>query len=1386
MKSIAFTVVLTFFTTSLGISPHGFAATGVPMPKVSSLAAGTFAIPAELGQVTDKAMGDPTAPAFIHIQSAHGNYQAEKNIEKLLTYIEKNSTVQLMLLEGAANKLQPELFRLFPQHPDFNHKVTDKLMQEGYLTGPESFLIESANKTEGWGIENLGAYKKDRDAFISVVKSDKTAQAFLLKLRATIERRFASKLNKDLLYLVRQEEALGSGTVSFESWIKTLGEGSKKYLKQDLSDAFYQDQYPFLIRYFRLQMIGSKIDREKVRREADAFLAELVRRKASKEILGNFKAILQLPEADLLKTFNRTTDGYSTLRRVFDLAFNALPKDFSMTLWPNWTLYAQYIILMQEMEGKGLHEEAVHLKDEIQAALAKTLDEKEYLVKVRELYLLRQLFNLELTRAEYEELMQAVETSDVRDIRTIYKTAMDFYSIAVDRENKMFRNALMRMSLQKQDRAVIVTGGFHADGLKKLAASKNCSYIQITPRIAEVSKRDHEVYLRSILGNRSIETSQMSRLLVTVPGDMVHVMGSGEAARTRSEIRSLVDNEINSVDVSDRTDLKLALAGSVFGFQTPTLASVRKRTEIRGVAAYRSEVRKTEARKARVVETAILALVIAGSSALSAFADHMRPVISGFNVKPGNVAEVSAPLWLGNIYRIMGAPNLVTVMTNASEIIFPDGPTNQAPHTETVPALQPQYFFRLNEILIPGLPVAPSNVVYTVSQTAGTKLVQNGFEMPATPTNRYGGLSFQLPVDMSGMSELVFAIDPKGLTNGTVQFKDGIGGVQAYNLSDIKKSDNFYHISPPFPVLKELIFVPQDIENGTFYVHLPFTYVTPSDTLKTTDITPFATTGRVWTVTSTATERGIKATVTSPDGFGGFYFPDGLDLTAMPGGVLRLGVKGNYVAATLRIQSDPTHFYDVRLHDFIGKEGIVNIKVADIVGPTVTNIQDILILVDGVAAADPAVFFLNDQLAVIPDDSLTEKDLTEIAISNLSSVILVDQVSGSTQWEKNVNPNLWSASIPLNSTNAFGGIEFGQDVNISSLTNLNIQIQSGDLDELKVEINDQAGGRATILWADLKNALTGVGAVPKTLLKSVDMSRLKNIILIRPAEATGSGTALLTLRISQSRSEARATEYLAIPQVLAVDKSSLVAKLGTAMRVAANTVSPLLAVSPAYASDIAPELFPGTVHYQTSLKVPSVFAVKWPMLNRIVSHFATASNGRMVIDQRQGVSDAASVLPLVTFALYNPKAAVVLALVADTHTVEAFVKKLAAISPNGAFPKNFKVQAFANENEFVNAFAGFYNSAAPLGQSIALITDREDSVVTQKIGSRRHLLSVIGDQNPLKQTASALLAADKLLNDAIWSMGYHFVSVEKLGGLEALMAELTSFVAAQAKVLASA
>ncbi|MBU9889526.1 MAG: hypothetical protein KTQ49_06630, partial [Candidatus Omnitrophica bacterium] len=209
-------------------------------------------------------------------------------------------------------------------------------------------------------------------------------------------------------------------------------------------------------------------------------------------------------------------------------------------------------------------------------------------------------------------------------------------------------------------------------------------------------------------------------------------------------------------------------------------------------------------------------------------------------------------------------------------------------------------------------------------------------------------------------------------------------------------------------------------------------------------------------------------------------------------------------------------------------------------------------------------------------------------------------------------------------------------------------------------------------------------------------------------------------------------------------------------------------------------------HFRETPEVPAEWAASWPVYAKVLTHPASASDERLLVDQRHGVPDTSSVLPLLHFARYNPKAEVVLALIADAAAAEVFQKELKVLEDGLEPLANFKVMAYADEGSFVKDFSGLYNNAAPLGKAVALVTDRGDSVVTQKIGARRRLLSVVGAADPLKQTASVLLAADKLLDESVWSLGYHFVPIETLGGLEALMAELAGFIAAQAKILTAA
>ena len=131
------------------------------------------------------------------------------------------------------------------------------------------------------------------------------------------------------------------------------------------------------------------------------------------------------------------------------------------------------------------------------------------------------------------------------------------------------------MAATKQQHAVIVTGGFHTEGLKELAKEKNASYLQITPRINEVSKNDHEVYLRSIMGSRDVETSQMSALLGIVDrAQRVTVTGLTATQDWANDVRRLILGMITTEPVDLQPVLAREFSGSVFSDGIPQVVSL--------------------------------------------------------------------------------------------------------------------------------------------------------------------------------------------------------------------------------------------------------------------------------------------------------------------------------------------------------------------------------------------------------------------------------------------------------------------------------------------------------------------------------------------------------------------------------------------------------------------------------------------------------------------------------------------------------------------------------------------------------------------------------------------------------------------------------------------
>ena len=193
-------LTLGFFLSSqfANAAPSINVGAGLPHPleiKGAAAAPLQLDLPTDLGTIQNLHSG--SGPTLIHIQTAHGNYEAQQKIESILHYLKNQYGVKLVLLEGAASKLRPELLRFFPQRMDLTRRILDGLTKDAIVQGPERFLVEELN-AEAYGIENIEAYRTTREAFKTVLTQQEKSKGFIQDMDMQIDRLTGPYLNKDL------------------------------------------------------------------------------------------------------------------------------------------------------------------------------------------------------------------------------------------------------------------------------------------------------------------------------------------------------------------------------------------------------------------------------------------------------------------------------------------------------------------------------------------------------------------------------------------------------------------------------------------------------------------------------------------------------------------------------------------------------------------------------------------------------------------------------------------------------------------------------------------------------------------------------------------------------------------------------------------------------------------------------------------------------------------------------------------------------------------------------------------------------------------------------------------------------------------------------------
>ena len=489
-------------------------------------------IPAELGTV-DALYEAPAGanPQFIlHIQNAHANYQAQMKIKQLLGYMNKKYGFKTIFVEGASEKLDPDYLRLFPDQ-ERNLKLCDELAKQGELTGAELYMMEADKNIEALGIEQASLYKANYEALKIVFGAETDVTRFFKGFDTKLDRVASKTFTPETRELIADWKRFEQGRRDFMPFVKSLTVKSKKILNVDLESLFAQVGWPQISRLLVIQQLEKEMNKAKGQEEQAKLINWLRGKGVSKELLATLE---NFNEGSI--AVGKSATEVSPREVLERLAAEAGPKGFKFSDYPAFSLFAGYVTLRSELDPKVLFEEIEYLFTQMLDTLAKEPQQKALLALYRDGELLRKLLHLELNRTQWRQAVAAKDriavpslVSRLKDaviasgdvavqkdqqvmpkafsgkMDELFTAGLEFYDFAHQREAIFYKQMQTAMTDRKITKAILITGGFHTDGMSDLFRENSISYGIVTPRLSE--KSNENLYQKIMLQNENFPFS---------------------------------------------------------------------------------------------------------------------------------------------------------------------------------------------------------------------------------------------------------------------------------------------------------------------------------------------------------------------------------------------------------------------------------------------------------------------------------------------------------------------------------------------------------------------------------------------------------------------------------------------------------------------------------------------------------------------------------------------------------------------------------------------------------------------------------------------------------------------------------------------------------------
>lgn len=437
---------------------------------------------------------------IIHIQDIHTNYEAQKNLSRIIENLIKDKDLKLIMVEGGWGNVSLTYLRSYADE-ERRLEVAEEYLKEGKISGEEYLNIISDYDIELEGLEIEELYKQNLDTFFEIEEFRRKGSGEVERIKHAVGKLKEKVYPAQLLELEKAKRDYDNEKISLADFYKQVNAQAKK-TRQDLS------AFPNFNNFIGVTESEKHINFPQVEKERSNLIEKL-----SKDLPK--QKLTALVTRSLEFRLNKLTPAeYHTY-----LIKEAKEAGESLDNYPNLKKYVSYISSHENIDTTSLFEEAEELLVKISDSLISGSRQKRLNEVSKSLDILDNFLNLKLVPNDFTYYKQhksdfitanwieflnkeikryKIKTSRARPATTVDKnlaTLVRFYDLANERDDMFVKNAIKLMNEKKQDLAVLIAGGFHTPALKYKLRECGISYIIVAPHTTQQTDPEQYRYI---------------------------------------------------------------------------------------------------------------------------------------------------------------------------------------------------------------------------------------------------------------------------------------------------------------------------------------------------------------------------------------------------------------------------------------------------------------------------------------------------------------------------------------------------------------------------------------------------------------------------------------------------------------------------------------------------------------------------------------------------------------------------------------------------------------------------------------------------------------------------------------------------------------------------